>query len=82
MAYRSSPGVAAGRDGAGRIRRWPADRLQRVTDDEPDAVPIQEILDRIPGARARTREGLDQARRGEGVPLDALADAPPDEHAR
>jgi hypothetical protein len=42
-------------------------------------VPIQEILDRISGARARTREGLDQARRGEGVPLDAPAHAPPEE---
>jgi hypothetical protein len=65
--------------GPGGIRRWPGGRLQRVTDDEHDAVPIQEILDRIPRARARTREGLDQARRGEGVPLDGLADAPPDE---
>jgi hypothetical protein len=56
-----------------------------VTDDERDAVPIEQILDRIPGALERAQEGLDQARRGEGIPLDALADPPPqvpDERAR
>lgn len=34
---------------------------------------ITEILDRIPGAWERTQEGLAQAARGEGTPLDELA---------
>lgn len=48
-----------------------------MTEDERDVVPIEEILDRIPGAHERTREGIQQARRGEGVPLDELVEAPP-----
>ncbi len=40
---------------------------------DPDARTITSILDAIPGAWERTQEGIDQARRGEGVPLDELA---------
>lgn len=37
-----------------------------------DGAQVTEILDEIPGAWERTQEGLEQARRGEGVPLDDL----------
>jgi hypothetical protein len=40
---------------------------------DPDAARITEILDAIPGAWERTQEGLAQAARGEGTPLDELA---------
>jgi hypothetical protein len=40
---------------------------------DPDAARITEILDAIPGAWERAQEGLEQARRGEGVPLDKLS---------
>ena len=40
---------------------------------DPDAEHIVELLDGIPGAHERTQEGIAQARRGEGVPLDELA---------
>jgi hypothetical protein len=40
---------------------------------DPDAAHIVELLDATPGAYERTQEGLAQARRGEGVPLDELA---------
>ena len=40
---------------------------------DPDAEHIVALLDTIPGAHERTREGLEQARRGEGVPLSELA---------
>jgi hypothetical protein len=40
---------------------------------DPDAGRIVEILDAIPGAWERTQEGLAQAKRGEGTPLDELA---------
>jgi hypothetical protein len=43
-----------------------------VVDDE-NRQPIEELLNSIPGAFERTDEGLAQARRGEGVPLQALA---------
>jgi hypothetical protein len=62
---------------SGLIRRWPEVGCSAVTDDERDAVPIEEILDRIPGAPERAEEGLDQARRGAGIPLDALVDPAP-----
>jgi hypothetical protein len=39
---------------------------------DPDPVRITEILDAIPGAWERAQEGLSQAKRGEGVPLDKL----------
>jgi hypothetical protein len=39
---------------------------------EMDGGRITEILDGIPGAWERTQEGLEQARRGEGVALDDL----------
>ena len=40
---------------------------------DPDAEHIVELLDAIPGAYERTQEGIAQARRGEGIPLDELA---------
>ena len=44
-----------------------------LDDADPDATRITEILDAIPGAWERTQEGLVQAARGEGTPLDQLA---------
>lgn len=44
-----------------------------LDDADPDASRITEILDAIPGAWERTQEGLAQASRGEGTPLDELA---------
>lgn len=43
-----------------------------LDDADPDATRITEILDAIPGAWERTQEGLAQAARGEGTPLDEL----------
>lgn len=40
---------------------------------DPDAAHITEVLDGIPGSLDRTREGIQQARRGEGIPLSELA---------
>jgi predicted transcriptional regulator len=40
---------------------------------DPDAEHIVELLDATPGAYERTQEGLAQARRGEGIPLDDIA---------
>jgi len=40
---------------------------------DPDADHIVALLDAIPGAHQRTQEGIAQARRGEGIPLDQLA---------
>jgi hypothetical protein len=40
---------------------------------DPDAGHIVEILGAIPGAWERTQEGVAQAKRGEGTPLDELA---------
>lgn len=40
---------------------------------DPDAEHIVGLLDGIPGAYERAREGIEQARRGEGIPLDDLA---------
>lgn len=40
---------------------------------DPDAEHIVELLDAIPGAYERTREGIEQARRRQGVPLSELA---------
>jgi predicted transcriptional regulator len=40
---------------------------------DPDAHHITQLLDATPGAYERTGEGIEQARRGEGVPLDELA---------
>lgn len=39
---------------------------------DPDAGRITVILDAIPGAWDRTQEGLAQAGRGEGMPIDDL----------
>jgi predicted transcriptional regulator len=39
---------------------------------DPEAEHIVGLLDAIPGAFSRTQEGIAQARRGEGVPLDDL----------
>jgi hypothetical protein len=44
-----------------------------LDDADPDAARITEILDAIPGAWQRTQDGLAQAARGEGTPLDELA---------
>ncbi len=43
-----------------------------LDDTDPEAARITEILDSVPGAWERTQEGLEQARRGEGTPLDEL----------
>jgi hypothetical protein len=42
--------------------------------DEADAEPrhVADLLDRLPGAWERAQLGLEQARRGETVPLDEL----------
>jgi hypothetical protein len=40
---------------------------------DPDATHVVGLLDSLPGAYDRTREGIEQARRGEGIPLDDLA---------
>lgn len=37
-----------------------------------DGARITEILDSIPGSRERAQEGLEQARRGETIPLSDL----------
>ena len=37
-----------------------------------DGARMTEILDSIPGSRERAQEGLEQARRGETIPLDEL----------
>jgi hypothetical protein len=44
-----------------------------LDDADPDAARITEVLDAIPGAGEGTQEGLAQAARGEGMPLDKLA---------
>jgi hypothetical protein len=44
-----------------------------LEDADPDTGRITEILDAVPGAWERTQEGLSQAKRGEGTPLDELA---------
>jgi predicted transcriptional regulator len=44
-----------------------------LDDADPDATRITEILDAVPGAWERTQDGLAQAARGEGTPLDQLA---------
>lgn len=43
-----------------------------LDDADPEAQRITDILDSIPGAWERTQEGLEQARRGETVPLSDL----------
>lgn len=43
-----------------------------IDDADPEAQRITEILDAIPGAWERTQEGLEQAKRGETVPLSDL----------
>jgi hypothetical protein len=40
---------------------------------DPDAEHIVALLDATPGALERTREGIAQARRGEGILLEELA---------
>jgi predicted transcriptional regulator len=39
---------------------------------ELDGARITEMLDSIPGSRERAQEGLEQARRGETIPLSDL----------
>jgi hypothetical protein len=43
-----------------------------LDDADPDAARITEVLNSIPGAWERTQEGLAQAARGVGTPLDDL----------
>lgn len=43
-------------------------------DGDPDPEQVVDVLDAIPGAYERAQESIEQARRGEGVPLDDLAD--------
>jgi hypothetical protein len=43
-----------------------------LDDADPDANRMTEIHDAIPGAWERTQEGMAQAMRGEGTPLDEL----------
>lgn len=43
-----------------------------LDDADPDATSVTTLLDAIPGAWERTQEGIEQARRSEGVPLDEL----------
>jgi hypothetical protein len=43
-----------------------------LDDFEFDGARITEILDSIPGSRERAQESLEQARRGETIPLDEL----------
>ena len=40
---------------------------------DPDGRTITSLLDAIPGAWERTQEGIAEAKRAEGVPLDELA---------
>jgi hypothetical protein len=40
---------------------------------DPGPARVTEILESIPGARERIEQGLAEARRGEGTPLDELA---------
>jgi hypothetical protein len=44
-----------------------------LDDADPDARHVAAVLDGIPGAWERIREGEDQAARGEGITLDELA---------
>lgn len=44
-----------------------------LDDADPSAGRITEILDSIPGAWERTQDGLAQAARGEGTPLDEFS---------
>jgi hypothetical protein len=45
-------------------------------DDDPTIEQIVETLDAIPSAYQRAQEGIEQARRGAGAPLDELDDDP------
>jgi hypothetical protein len=40
---------------------------------DPDPARVTQILESIPGAWERVQQGLAEARRGEGTPLDELA---------
>lgn len=44
-----------------------------LDDADPDAHHVAAVLDGIPGAWKRIREGEDQATRGEGITLEELA---------
>jgi hypothetical protein len=59
-----------------RDPRGEAKVLVRKAEDDANAMRLLarkiEILDAIPGSWERTQEGLAQARRGEGIPLDEL----------
>lgn len=52
----------------------PARRVNVMLNEvDPGATRITEILDSIPGAWEKVQEGMEQAERGEGIPLDDLA---------
>lgn len=57
---------------ARKLAELAAGRQVEEVDFEIDGARMTEILDGIPGAWERTQEGLEQARRGEGVPLNDL----------
>lgn len=40
---------------------------------DPDPASVTQILESIPGSWERVQQGLAEARRGEGTPLDELA---------
>jgi len=44
-----------------------------VRDADAKPIPVGEVIDAIPTVRERTQEGLAEAARGVGVPLDDLA---------
>jgi hypothetical protein len=47
--------------------------LSRALDEsDPDPHSIVDILDGIPGARARGHQGLEEMRTGKGIPLENL----------
>jgi hypothetical protein len=53
-------------------------RLAGALDEAgPDGARLTEILDGIPGAWERAQVSIEQARRGETVPLSELQPAPP-----
>lgn len=52
----------------------PARRVNVMLNEvDPGATRITEILDSIPGAWEKVQEGMEQAERGEGIPLADLA---------
>jgi len=46
--------------------------IRALDEADPEPAHIAELLDRIPGAWERIDRGLEQARRGQTIPLDEL----------